>query len=84
MVFNATFNKISVLLWQSVLLVAETTDLSQVTCNIFMVFCDRYSGEAYQVMVTRQVGGQIILYIVSLKNQLVTVLNTTLCDKVCQ
>ena len=49
-----------------------------------MVFCDRYSRKAYQVMVTRQVGGQIILNIVSLKNQLVTVLNTTLCDKVCQ
>jgi hypothetical protein len=37
MVFNATFNSISVILWQSVLLVEETgvpektTDLSQVT-----------------------------------------------------
>jgi len=28
MVFNATFNNISVILWQSVLLVEETTDLS--------------------------------------------------------
>jgi hypothetical protein len=31
MVFNATFNNISVIWWWSVLLVEETTDLSQVT-----------------------------------------------------
>ena len=31
MVFNATFNNISVISWGSVLLVEETTDLSQVT-----------------------------------------------------
>ena len=31
MMFNATFKNISVILWQSVLLVEETTDLSQVT-----------------------------------------------------
>ena len=31
MVFNATFDNISVILWQSVLLVEKTTDLSQVT-----------------------------------------------------
>ena len=31
MVFNPTFNNISVILWQSVLLVEETTDLLQVT-----------------------------------------------------
>jgi len=31
MVFNATFNNISVISWQSVLLVEKTTDLSQVT-----------------------------------------------------
>jgi len=31
MVFNATFNNISVILWQSVLLVEETRVLSQVT-----------------------------------------------------
>jgi hypothetical protein len=30
MVFNATFNNISAILWQSVLLVEKTTDLSQV------------------------------------------------------
>jgi hypothetical protein len=29
MVFNATFNNISFILWQSVLLVEKTTDLSQ-------------------------------------------------------
>jgi hypothetical protein len=31
MVFNATFNNIAVILWQSVLLVEKTTNLSQVT-----------------------------------------------------
>jgi hypothetical protein len=31
MVFNTTFNNISVILWQSVLLVEETTDLPKVT-----------------------------------------------------
>ena len=31
MVFNATFNNISVISWRSVLLVEKTTDLSQVT-----------------------------------------------------
>ena len=31
MVFNATFNNISAISWQSVLLVEETTDLPQVT-----------------------------------------------------
>jgi len=30
MVFNATFNNFSIISWQSVLLVEETTDLSQV------------------------------------------------------
>ena len=40
MVFNVTFNNISVILWRSVLLVEETedqgktTDLSQVTDNL--------------------------------------------------
>ena len=44
MVFNATFNNISVISWQSVLLVektgenGETTDLSQVTITIYLYF----------------------------------------------
>jgi hypothetical protein len=37
MVFNATFNNISVILWLSVLLVQETTDLSQVTDNLYHI-----------------------------------------------
>ena len=35
MVFNATFNNISVIMWQSVLLVEETTDLSQVSDKLY-------------------------------------------------
>jgi hypothetical protein len=34
MVFNATFNNISVITWQSILLVEETTDLLQVTATL--------------------------------------------------
>jgi len=35
--FNATFNNISVILWWSVLLVEETTDLSQVTDKLYHI-----------------------------------------------
>jgi hypothetical protein len=35
MVFNATFNNISVISWRSVLFVEETTDLSQVTDKLY-------------------------------------------------
>ena len=37
MVFNATFNNISVISWQSVLLVEETTDLLQVTDKLYHI-----------------------------------------------
>jgi hypothetical protein len=37
MVFNATFNNISVISWQSVLLVEEITDLSQVTDKLYHI-----------------------------------------------
>jgi hypothetical protein len=36
-VFNATFNNISVISWQSVLLVEETTDLPQVTDKLYHI-----------------------------------------------
>ena len=35
MVFNITFNNISVISWQSILLVEETTDLPQVTDKLY-------------------------------------------------
>jgi len=35
MVFNATFNNISVILWQSILVVEETTDSLQVTDKLY-------------------------------------------------
>jgi hypothetical protein len=37
MVFNATFNNISVILWWSVLLVEKTTDLSQVVDKLYHI-----------------------------------------------
>ena len=41
MVFNATFNNISAISWQSVLLVEETTDLPQVTDKLFHIILYR-------------------------------------------
>jgi hypothetical protein len=38
MVFKATFNNISVISWRSVLLVENTTDLSQVTDKTLLLF----------------------------------------------
>ena len=37
MVFNATFNNISVISWRSVLLVEKTTDLLQVTDKLYHI-----------------------------------------------
>ena len=37
MVFNATFNNVSVISWRSVLLVEKTTDLSQVTDKLYHI-----------------------------------------------
>jgi hypothetical protein len=37
LVFNATFNNISVISWRSVLLVEETTDLPQVTDKLYHI-----------------------------------------------
>jgi hypothetical protein len=37
MVFNTTFNNISVILWQSVLLMEKTTDLPQVTDKLYHI-----------------------------------------------
>jgi len=37
MVFNATFNNISVILWRSVLLTEKTTDLPQVTDKLYHI-----------------------------------------------
>ena len=37
MLFNATFNNISVISWRSVLLVEETTDMSQVSGKLYHI-----------------------------------------------
>ena len=41
MVFNATFNNISVISWQSVLLMEKITDLTQVSPLAFSSTCNR-------------------------------------------
>ena len=41
MVFNATFNNISVISWRSVLLVDESTDLPQVTDKLYHIMLNR-------------------------------------------
>ena len=41
MVFNATFNNISVISWGSVLLVEETTDLSQFSDKLYHIMLYR-------------------------------------------
>jgi hypothetical protein len=38
MVFNATYNNISVISWWSVFLMEKTTDLPQVTDKLYMKF----------------------------------------------
>ena len=41
LVFNATFNDISVISWRSVLLVEKTTDLSQATDKLYHIMSNR-------------------------------------------
>jgi hypothetical protein len=46
MVLNATFNNTSVISWQSVLLVEETTDLAKVTAKLYHIMFQVHLAEA--------------------------------------
>jgi hypothetical protein len=56
MVFNATFNNISVISWWSVLLVEKTTDLTQVTDNHYHMMLYRVHFAMYGIR-TRNLSG---------------------------
>jgi hypothetical protein len=50
MVFNATFNNISFISWQSILLVEKTADLSQVTDKLYYIYLSIYGVDLKKVV----------------------------------
>ena len=56
MVFNATFNNISVVSSQSVLLVEETTDLSQVTDKLYNIMLYTSSWSTFELTTSVVIG----------------------------
>ena len=54
--FNATFNNLSVISRRSVLLVEETTDLSQVTYKLYRIMLNRRSNRKCVILVKNEKG----------------------------
>ena len=86
MVFNAIFNNISVISWQSVLLVEETggpkktTDLSQVTAKIYHIMLFTLSWLRFELTTSVVIG---IDCIGSCKSNYPTIMATTVPIKIC-
>jgi hypothetical protein len=81
MVFNATFNNISVISWRSVLLYPEkTTDLSQVTDKLYHIMMCTSPWAGFELTTSMVIGTD---YIGSLKSNYHTMTTTTAPGNLC-